>query len=747
MDLKTTRIFSGIREYILPFLLTFVLNASILGIYDSHFLTIYNLLSGIIILLMYFFFEFIKKHRFAGSILYVVLGFIALNIMLRCIFARDWGRGFNEWFLTGGSSESQPRYFYALVSVFPFFLSSVVYYFSVVLYRTSFLMLCSLIPCAVYVKVLSEMSDLYLVLIAGLNTALYIINYQNEKAKNGEYHGKNAQMTSIVFITCIALLISSLIPKQGEAIYYDKFEDIFMDAGTGGTSSNSFTYLNDRSGDSASYRELENTPLYDVFSDEIIYMRRQSFDLYDPAGHFWYPLEKYSSIVTDDISFIEENALINYDNMLTAVKKAVSYNPALKGMIREQLILLENAQEETAQAMIVPLSAAYKTNYLIAPVRTVTINNPNKLPTGGFTRHKQISSENGMLFDLRLMNSITYNYYREFSSRNLWFENGGADFTDEEYSEFLDQLYTTLEEHDEAELCKTVSGFMNQFEQAMEYKADYSDNISAVPDDIAALAAEITAGCVYDWQKASALQDYFQSGEYTYDLDYIPPEAYDTPSYFVFTSKTGTCSDFATAYTLMARSLGLTVRYTEGFSPDITSEENVFRIRASGSHAYPEVYIQNAGWIVFEPTVSSMYAIGAVSGNQFDNNGIDIDTEILFNVLLVLCGVSALAAVIILSVPLIRMVSDEVKINKGGTDAILLIYRRMNEIYSKRNRLNGETMTPHEFSDSVKENTVYDISGFISLYEEVCFGGKIPSESECEEAHSLFKTFRSNKKK
>ena len=137
----------------------------------------------------------------------------------------------------------------------------------------------------------------------------------------------------------------------------------------------------------------------------------------------------------------------------------------------------------------------------------------------------------------------------------------------------------------------------------------------------------------------------------------------------VFTSKTGTCSDFATAYTLMARSLGLTVRYTEGFSPDITSEENVFRIRASGSHAYPEVYIQNAGWMVFEPTVSSMYAIGAVNRSQSDD-GLDIDTEILFNVLLVLCGVSGVAAVFILLIPFIQVTMDEIKIKKGGTDAI-----------------------------------------------------------------------------
>lgn len=746
MDFKSKAFSEKIREYIIPFLLTFILNASILGIYDSRFLTVYNLLSGIIILLMYFFFEFIKKHNFTGAILYVVFGFTALSIMFRCVFSNDLGAGFNEWFLTGGESASQPRYFFALVSVFPFFLSSVVYYFSVVLYRTSFLMLCSLIPCAVYVKVLSEMSDLYLVLIAGLNGALYIINTQKKKSENGEYHGKNAQLASIAFITCAVLLISSLIPKQGEAIYYDKFEDVFMDAGTGGNSSNSFSYLSDRSGDSQSYRELDNTPLYDVFSDELIYMRRQSFDLYEPNEKYWYSMDKYRSIVTDETSYLEENSFINYDDMLKAVKTAVSYEPKLNEYIKDDLLLLEAAQEEAAQVMIVPLSSVQRTNYLIAPLRASGLNNPEKLPSGGYTRHKQITSDGRKLFESRYLNSVTYNYYREFSSRNLWLENGGADFTDEEYSEFLGLLYSILDKHNESELCKTVSGFMNQFEQAKEYKSDYSDNLSAIPQDIADLAAEITAGCVYDWQKASALQDHFQSGEYTYDLDYTAPAALDSPSYFVFTSKTGTCSDFATAYTLMARSLGLTVRYTEGFSPDITSEENVFRIRASGSHAYPEVYIQNAGWMVFEPTVSSMYAIGAVSSGQSDD-GLDIDTEILFNVLLVLCGVSGVAAVFILLIPFIQVTMDEMKIKKGGTDAILLIYRRMNEIYSKRNRLNGETMTPHEFSDSVKENTVYDISGFISLYEEVCFGGKVPSESECEEAHSIFKTFRSNKKK
>ncbi len=724
-------------EYILPFLLTFMLNASILGLYGEGLFSVYNFVSVLIILGMFAYFRFLNAHRIIGGIIYVFMGFFCLAMMLRYIFSNGLGSGFQSWFLTAGEeAASEPEYFKALVSVFPFFLSSVVYYFTVALYRTSFLMLGSLVPCALYVKTLTNMSNFYLVCIAGLNAALFAANGgKRDDSKGMVTVGKNARLVSAGVLTCAAMLLSSLVPKQSETKYYEVFEHYFMDAGdaNGGISGE----LNVHSGNAGFFRSLDNTPLYDITADDLVYFRRQTFDIYSLDEHCWYPLEKYSQgNVSSPYNALALREGLNYDNMLAAMKKGAELDEGLKDALSPQLLALESSGEETVKISVVPLS--YETGFYISTARSYELE-------------RIYSDEVGVTPHLQLIKSFSdggsapygLTARREFGSRNIWQENGGADFTDEEYSEYTRRLEQVLNENGEEELAQTVRAFVADFEFAAEYKADCEDNKSQIPSDIAELSAELTEGLEYDWQKASALQDFFQSGEFAYDLNYIPPRGSDTASYFLFTSKRGTCSDFATAYTLLARAAGLTVRYTEGFSPDITETEGYYRIRASGSHAYPEVYIQNMGWIVFEPTVSAAYSVGSgnIADSDEDDGGIKIDAEILMTVALTLCGIFGIAALVIFAVPAVRRISDDIKIKKGGSVSVMLIYRRISVKFGKKFKIAVRSLTPTELAESIYEKLSLDISGLARIYEKVLFGGIAPTEEECTECAEIYRQF------
>ena len=54
----------------------------------------------------------------------------------------------------------------------------------------------------------------------------------------------------------------------------------------------------------------------------------------------------------------------------------------------------------------------------------------------------------------------------------------------------------------------------------------------------------------------------------------------------------------------MARSIGLPSRVAVGFTPGVTDEvdRNLYSVRGEHAHAWPEVYINGAGWVAFEPT-------------------------------------------------------------------------------------------------------------------------------------------------
>lgn len=722
------------REYIMPYLLCFFLNASIIGIYGEGMFSIFNIASAVIMLAMFFFLGFLNRHKIVGGLIYVILAFSCLMLMMYFIFKGGFF-AFESWFLTAGErSPSQPEFFWALVSVFPFFLSSVVYYFTLCLYRTTFLMLGSLVPCALYVKTLTEMSDFYLVCIAGLNGALFVYNVCRKKdgEKRGAAFGKNAGYVSVTVLTCAAMLIASIIPKQGEAIYYDVFEYYFMDSNT--SSRGMSGSLSNRSGNAGFFRDLDSTPLYNVTADDLIYYRKQNFDIYSLDEHCWYPLEKYSEKTVGVNESLSERAALDLDSMLAAIKRGAELDGQIKAAVSPSLLALDSVGEQSGTAVITP--AGYAADFYLTSVRTKELRAMIPENNIGITLHKQAGSSASPSAQ-----PYGIDYLKEFGSRSVWTENGGADFTNEEYSEFIQRLYDVLERSGEEEYAETANAFLQDHLFAEQYRSDCADNLSEIPDRIKELAEELTAGYSYDYQKAAVLQEYFQdNGGFRYDLDYIPPMGRNTAEYFIFNSKRGTCSDFATAFTLMARAAGLTVRYTEGFSPDITSNENQYVIRASGSHAYPEVYIQDLGWTVFEPTVSGAYAIN--SGNAAAAaGGIAIDTEILMNVILVLCVISAAAVIVIFAVPAVSYLADEMKINRGGAESVILIYKRISGKIGRKFKIRSELLTPSELSCTVKEKLDTDISPLVEIYEETVFGETSPSAESCEKCHFIYNEF------
>ncbi len=117
------------------------------------------------------------------------------------------------------------------------------------------------------------------------------------------------------------------------------------------------------------------------------------------------------------------------------------------------------------------------------------------------------------------------------------------------------------------------------------------------------LAREV-AGSIYDpYQQGLALMNYLKRS-YRYSLD-VPdaPATLDFASHFLFDVKEGYCTYFATAMTVLARSLNLPARYIEGFLADPKGAESV-TLTARNAHAWTEIYIAGLGWVTFDATAS-----------------------------------------------------------------------------------------------------------------------------------------------
>ncbi|NLL76491.1 MAG: transglutaminase domain-containing protein [Clostridiales bacterium] len=124
-----------------------------------------------------------------------------------------------------------------------------------------------------------------------------------------------------------------------------------------------------------------------------------------------------------------------------------------------------------------------------------------------------------------------------------------------------------------------------------------------LPERIYSLAAEITAEADNDYDRLKAIENYLSKYTYTTSPGLLSEDE-DVVDYFLFNSKTGYCTYFASAMAVLGRCEGIPTRYAEGFVSNGACRYNCRDLNLSGNnaHAWVEAYIENIGWIPFEPT-------------------------------------------------------------------------------------------------------------------------------------------------
>ncbi len=120
-------------------------------------------------------------------------------------------------------------------------------------------------------------------------------------------------------------------------------------------------------------------------------------------------------------------------------------------------------------------------------------------------------------------------------------------------------------------------------------------------DKVRASAQEVIGDAATRYDQAVALQEFFRNTqEFTYDTT-VAPSGDDSVSVFL-KDRSGYCVQFATAMTVMSRSLGIPARLAIGFLPGEQGAEGESVITGGDAHAWPELYFAGAGWVRFEPT-------------------------------------------------------------------------------------------------------------------------------------------------
>ncbi|WP_329521435.1 DUF3488 and transglutaminase-like domain-containing protein [Spirillospora sp. NBC_01491] len=113
------------------------------------------------------------------------------------------------------------------------------------------------------------------------------------------------------------------------------------------------------------------------------------------------------------------------------------------------------------------------------------------------------------------------------------------------------------------------------------------------------VAQSAARGAASPIQQAGLLAEYLKSRA-KYDVTAPPGHGYRQIDYFLGEGRRGTPEHFATAYALLARSLGLPARIVVGFDGGARSGSTV-EVRSGDVMVWPEIKFARLGWVRFNP--------------------------------------------------------------------------------------------------------------------------------------------------
>ena len=133
-----------------------------------------------------------------------------------------------------------------------------------------------------------------------------------------------------------------------------------------------------------------------------------------------------------------------------------------------------------------------------------------------------------------------------------------------------------------------------------------------LPDSTRATAESILRGRVgiptettnagQTWRNAQHIASWVSSrAKYSLDAPKMPADEADFALWFLEEAKTGYCTHFATACTVLLRAAGIPAQYVTGYMVQ-TQAGKPATVTEKHAHAWVEVFINGVGWVVLEPT-------------------------------------------------------------------------------------------------------------------------------------------------
>ncbi len=279
----------------------------------------------------------------------------------------------------------------------------------------------------------------------------------------------------------------------------------------------------------------------------------------------------------------------------------------------------------------------------------------------------------------------------------------------------------------------------------------YTQIPSEIYEPINELSLDVTGGVIGQIQEAKKIEDYLKfTGGYKYILGAPKSDKFtDTVYDFIFNGKEGICQDFASAMTLMCRSMGIPSRYVVGYYSDEVNSDGDYIVRSKHAHAFVEVYISGYGWMLFDPTPPSSIGNNVGINSQISEGDKLERIKSARENLLSYIAMAVIVIVIILSILIFGIVEDSLwkkKVLKmGNSEAIIEIYSGLIRIIERNNIQIQDVKNTTQLTDQMLSMGI-NISDITRPFEDSYYGNKPINKSDIDIALNKYEELKQSSK-
>lgn len=555
----------------------------------------------------------------------------------------------------------------ALIIIFGFVLGSSLYYFTRIRFRSVFVFLICMCPFSLFAKSFTDIPVIFTIIIITLFFLLLILN----QSGGVKLSGKNAYISIGAFIVTVTAG-AAFFPKLESAPFREEFDSLITGINIASIAQADFNDFSDSSSDTSTTSEEADKVLFRVYGDNPVLIKRQCFNSYNPIDSVW---EYYGDVSTG------YNHYSKYTRWENPARIADELGYELE--VQEKYTVI-SSEIGKIRAVYTPENCT-SIDFMFSSLSDYGLKYVYRTPLDEYFHESdnKFDSYSVTWYETAIDKSFMLNITDEIASKD------GRNFAEDYYlaktemREYFDPLMT---------------------EEALKacYLSDDGHN------RMKKLVADITAGCTNNYDKAFAIYMYFKSNDFVYDKEFTPADS--SVENFVFTTKRGICTDYATAMTLMCREAGLYSRYVEGFLIQSFDETtNSYYVTAEDSHAYVQVWLDGYGWTDFDPTSSNI------------DDGYNDPTFLIVGLLMLL--VAGVGVFILVVCPILsekHFISATGKLR--GRRQLIILYPRINALIHKELNLKHAILTVKELKQASYESFSVDISELADDFERTVYG-------------------------